>query len=157
MKLITDTREQLPLRFQFVNGVEYVSQALSVGDYSASFVIGGKTVDSSTVIERKEKGDLFSSYTSGYERERAKFLRAKELNKFFILAVECTASDVLQGHTYTKGGIEQVAKKDGMTMLRQLMSCSVKYGIHLWFCSSRNEMALMIQEFFLAEERMLKK
>lgn len=42
-------------------------------------------------------------------------------------------------------------------MLRQLMSCCHKYGIITWFCSSRSEMALVIQEYFLAEERQLKK
>jgi ERCC4-type nuclease len=157
MRLVSDTREQSPLHFPLVNGVEYVVGTLSVGDYSASYVIGGKTVESASVIERKEKGDLFSSYTSGYERERAKFLRAKEANKTFILAIEGTAAEILRGHTYVKGGIERESKKDGMTMLRQLLSCANKYGIQLWFCSTKNEMAILTQEYFLAEERMLLK
>ena len=156
MKLIRDSREGLPLHFEAVVGVEIVTEALSTGDYSASYVIGGRVVESSSVIERKEKGDLFSSYTSGYDRERKKFLRAIEAGKKFILAIEGTASDILSGHTYIKGGIEHASKKDGMAMLRQLMSCSHKYGIQLWFCSSRHEMSVMIQEYFLAEERMLK-
>ena len=85
MKLITDTREQLKLTFTPCIGVEYVVETLSVGDYSASYIINGKTIESSTIIERKSLGDLFSSYTSGYDRERAKFLRCKELGKRFIL------------------------------------------------------------------------
>lgn len=155
MRLVSDTREQNPLHFLTCVHVEYVVDTLSVGDYSASFVIGGRTVESSTIVERKSIGDLFGSYTSGYERERAKFLRCKELGKRFVLAVEGTASDILKGHTYTKGGVEHQSKKDGMTMLKQIMSCANKYQILPWFCESRAIMALMIQEYFLAEERML--
>jgi len=157
MRLITDTREQLQLTFSPCVGVEYVTGTLSCGDYAASYVIDGKEIQSHAVVERKALGDLFSSYTSGYERERAKFIRCKELGKCFILAIEGTASDILRGHTYTKGGIEHKSKKDGMTMFRQIMSCANKYGIIPWFCESRTVMALMIQEYFLAEERMLRK
>lgn len=157
MKLISDTRETLPLHFQSVVGVEHVRGTLSFGDYTASYVIGGKEVTSSTVVERKAKGDLFSSYTSGYERERAKIIRAKVDGKKFILAIEGTATDILSGHTYTKGGVDYESKKDGMTMVRQLMTCCHKYGIVLWLCESREAMALMVQEYFLAEERFLKK
>jgi ERCC4-type nuclease len=157
MKLFTDSREQLPLTFSHCVGVEYLVSALVSGDYSASFVIDGRVVESNSFVERKNIGDLFSSYTSGYERERAKFIRCKELGKRFILAIEGTASDILSGHTYTKGGVEHQSKKDGMTMLKQIMSCACKYQIIPWFCESRTVMALMIQEYFLAEERMLKK
>jgi ERCC4-type nuclease len=157
MKLIIDSREQAPLTFSPCVGVEYEVSALGVGDYSASYTIEGKEGESHAVVERKSLGDLFSSYTSGYERERAKFLRCKDLGKCFILAIEGTASDILRGHTYTKGGVEHRSKKDGMTMFRQIMSCANKYGIIPWFCESRAVMALMIQEYFLAEERMLRK
>jgi hypothetical protein len=155
MRLISDTREQNPLHFLTCVHVEYVVGTLSVGDYSASYCVGGKVVESTTIVERKSIGDLFSSYTSGYERERAKFLRCKELGKRFILAVEGNASEILRGYTYTKGGVEHQSKKDGMTMLKQIMSCANKYSIVPWFCESRAIMALMIQEYFLAEERML--
>jgi ERCC4-type nuclease len=157
MKLISDTREQAPLKFSICNGVEYVVGTLNIGDYSASYTIGGETIVSSSIVERKSIGDLFGSYTSGYENERKKFLRAIEAKKKFILAIEGTVSEILKGHSYTKGGEEYVARKDGMTMLRQLMSCCHRYNISLWCCSSRSEMAMMIQEYFLAEERQLKK
>lgn len=156
MKLITDSREQDPLAFSACVGVEYVVEALGVGDYAASYVIGGRVVESHAVIERKSIGDLFSSYTSGYARERDKFFRARAAGREFILAVEGSVETVLNGHTYVKGGEVRRAKKDGMTMVRQLFSCAHKYGIEVWFCESRRIMALMVQEYFLAEERMLK-
>lgn len=157
MILYTDSREQDELRFSKVNGVEYLTSCLSVGDYFASYVIEGKVVESSSVVERKSIADLFGSYTSGYENERKKFIRAKELEKKFILAVEGTVSEIMQGYTYTKGGVDYRHKKEGISMLRQLMSCCHKYEITTWFCSNRKEMALIVQEYFLAEERHLEK
>lgn len=155
MLLITDSREQEALIFPKKVGVEYKVACLGVGDYTASYTIGGREVESSSVVERKSKADLFGSYTSGYENERKKFIRAKELGKRFILAVEEPVSSILKGHTYTKGGVDYTSKKDGMSMLRQLMMCCVKYGVTLWTFNTRGEMALQIQEYFLAEERFL--
>lgn len=157
MRMITDSREQLPLTFTPCVGVEYLVSALGVGDYSASYTIEGKDIESTSVVERKSIGDLFGSYTSGYDNERKKFLRAIEAKKKFILAIEGTITDILRGHSYMKGGKEYTSRKDGMTMFRQLMSCSNKYGVQIWFCNTRKEMGTIVQEFFLAEERMLKK
>lgn len=155
MILFTDSREQDFLEFGKVEGVEHRKSCLSVGDYTASYVVGGKTVESRFVVERKGMGDLFNSYTSGYERERAKFKRSEESEKTFILAVEGTVNDILQGFSYTKHGVEIKHKKDGISMLRQLMTCAVKYGVQLWWFRSRYEMAMAVQELFLAEERFL--
>jgi len=149
VRLVTDSREQAPLVFQKVVGVEYVTEKLPTADYNAWH---GDEPDS-TVIERKGVGDCFTSFTSNYEAERNKIKLAKDLNLNYIIAIEATASQILQGHQYyAKGGLRQ-HKKSGMAMLRQLMTIQRKYGIAVWFCSSREDMAMRIQEYFLAWER----
>jgi hypothetical protein len=153
IKLVSDSREQSPLRFSAVDGVEYAVECIPTGDYSAR--IGDEWVG--VTIERKEIGDLFSNYTSNYEKERAKILRAKELGWKFILAIEASATEVRKGHAYWKNGELHESKKSGLAMIRQLMSVMVKYEVSVWFCLGRIEMAWMIQEHFLAIERYRKK
>lgn len=152
MKLLVDSREQLPLEFPPTVGVEVVPVALPLGDYSASY---GERLDP-TVIERKSVSDLFTSFTGGYEAEKAKILKATVLNLTYVLAIEATASEVLKGHSYWKDGEVHESKKSGLAMLRQLMTLQRKYGIAVWFCTTRKEMAWRILEYFLAFERMLK-
>ena len=149
MKLYVDSREQLPLEFPQTVGVEVVPTALPLGDYGASY---GDRLDP-TVIERKSISDLFTSFTSGYEAERAKILKAITLELSYILAIEATASEILKGHSYWQAGERHEAKKTGLAMLRQLMMLQRKYGIAVWFCTTRTEMAWRILEFFLAGER----
>lgn len=153
MKLYVDSREQNPLEFPQTVGVEVVPTALPLGDYSAFY---GERLDP-TVIERKSISDLFTSFTSGYEAERTKILKAAELHRSYILAIEATASEILKGHSYWKGGEVHEHHKTGIAMLRQLMTLQRKYGIAVWFCTTRKEMAWRILEFFLAGERLLKK
>ena len=61
--------------------------------------------------------------------------------------------EILKGHTYWQGGEFKESKKTGYAMLKQLMTLQRKYGLFCWFCQSRREMAVMIQEYFLAWER----
>jgi len=149
VRLSIDSREGLPLKFPKVIGVEYVVEKVVCGDYTAWH----DGVPDNTVCERKSIADLFSSFTSNYDAERKKIKLAKKLNLNYIIAIEATASQILQGHQYyAKGGLRQ-HKKSGMAMLRQLMTIQRKYGIAVWFCSSREDMAMRIQEYFLAWER----
>lgn len=145
MVIIVDTREQNELAFPKTDGVETISQALPVGDYSA--------VGSKVVVERKSIADLFSSYTANYDAERAKITRARELGLKFILGIEASASEIRKGHTYWSGGEEHESKKSGISMVRQLMSVSVKYGVDVWFADGRKDLAFRIMEYFLAWER----
>ena len=153
MTLLTDTREQLPLTFPTLRGVEVKVATLPVGDYGALHDIKGTMVQDTTVFERKNLGDAFSSFTTGYLREKAKWTRAKAAGLTYLLAIEGTISEVLNGHTYWAGGQSHQAKKDGLTLLKQLCTCQRKYGIQVMFFASRREMALYIQEYFLAWER----
>ena len=126
---------------------------LSVGDYAALHRAEGKDVPDLSVVERKGIGDLFHAFTANYDAERAKILKAKELGLTYILAIEASFTEVLKGHAYWKDGELHESKKSGLAMIRQLMTLQRKYGIQVVFCQSRREMAMWIQEYFLASER----
>lgn len=151
MLIVADSREQLPLEFIQTAGVSVVRDALDVGDYSA--IIGGNLVP--IRWERKSIADLFSSFSSGYEAEKAKILKAQALGYRYILAIEGSASEVRKGHAYVKDGEVHESKKSGISQLKQLCTLNHKYGVELAFCQSRKDMALLITESFLALERLM--
>src|SRR3990167_8617400 len=187
MKLLCDTREQAMLEFTQVKDVEVLRQTLLIGDYTAWHRFNGREVPDPCVVERKGMGDLFTSFTSGYEREKAKWTKAHQLGFFpfittgetgeqitsgyerekakwtkahqlglhYILAIEGTVTDVLQGNRYWKEGEAQESRKSGLAQLRQLCTISLKYQVQTWFFSSRKEMAFYLLEFFLASGRWL--
>jgi len=149
VRLVTDTREQAPLVFPKVVGVEYVTEKVPTGDYSAWH---DDTPDES-VVERKSVADCFTSFTSNYEAERRKIKLARELNLRYVLAIEATATQILQGYQFwTKDGLRD-HRKSGMAMLKQLMTIQRKYQVTVWFCAGRDDMAMRILEYFLAWER----
>ena len=150
IKIVCDTREQNPLIFSACEGVEVVTSTLKVGDYGCKL---GDGSESRTVWERKSLQDLYSSFSSGYENEKNKIEKAKELGKKYILGIEATAFEVREGNHYQKDGETRWSKKNGISQIRQLMTMYAKEYFDLWFFSSRQEMAFCIQEFFLAEER----
>ena len=148
--MLIDTREQQALEFKKLEGVECLQQCLIVGDYGA--LLEGTPI--MVVIERKSIADLFSSFSTGYEHEKRKILKAKEMGYKYILAVEGTCNRILKGYTYWNGTAEVEHPKSGLSQVRQLMTLGCKYGIETWYCSTREEMALRIQEYFLAWERL---
>ena len=131
------------------DGVEFVTETLQVGDYAARH----NDIMDTTIFERKSVQDLWGSYTKGYDRERAKILKAKELGLKFILAIEDTCFNIRRGYSYQKDGEEIQSKVDGYSMIKKLFTIQRKYEIQCWFCPSRKEMAHMILEYFLAYER----
>lgn len=137
--------------FSSIEGVSVVTETMNVGDYGCRHKDGQMD---STVIERKGVGDLFHSFTHEYENEKEKILRAKALGLTYILAVESPALDVRKGHSYWKAGELHEVKKSGIAQVRQIMTIQRKYGIEVWWCAGRLEMAFRIQEYFLAGERL---
>ena len=106
------------------------------------------------VWERKSIGDLFNSFSAGYENEKKKIGKAKELGLKYILGIEATVFEVREGHHYQKDGETRWSKKDGLAQVRQLITMYVKDYFDVWFFSSRKEMAFTIQEYFLAMEKL---
>ena len=135
-------------------GIEHRQVTLATGDYGCYHRRTDGWHRDPVIFERKSVSDCFASFTSGYEREKAKWQRAQALGLTYILAIEATCTEILKGHTYWQGGELQEAKKSGLAMIRQLMSLQRRYGLGVWFCSSRREMALRIQEYFLSVERL---
>lgn len=151
MQILIDTREQNALTFQFVDGVSVKSQKLDVGDYGCQHLDGSMD---KTVIERKSIGDLFHSFTQEYENEKAKIKRAKDAGLRLVLAIESPALEVRKGHTYWKGGQEHKVQKDGLSQVRQILTLQRRGDFaEVWWCTSRTEMAFLIQEYFLTYER----
>lgn len=147
-----DSREQDKLDFYMKPGLEVEVDGLEVGDYAG--VVNGVLLP--IRIERKSIADLFGSFSSGYEREKAKILKAQALNLKYILAIEGTVFEVREGHQYQKDGEVRQSKKDGLSQVRQLMTCYSKGYFDIWWCRGRREMAFMIYEYFLAQEKLLK-
>lgn len=157
MQLIQDSKEQNPLRFIKTEGVEIVREHMDVGDYTARH--GGKM--DTAVVERKEIGDCFSSFSSGYEKEKAKMIRAIDQGLKYIIAIEAPLLEVREGHVYWKQGEEHRHPKDGLSQIRQFMTLCRRYErippyLEVWYCSSRKDMAFRIMEYFLAKERGIK-
>lgn len=154
-KLLVDTREQQPLDFPKMKDVEVLRHTLLVGDYTARHLIEGRELPDVAVVERKGLSDLFLSFAGGYEREKAKWVKAQHLGLQYVLAIEGTISDILQGNRYWHEGEAQESRKSGLTQLRQLCTLSVKYQVQTWFFTTRKEMALYLLEYFLASGRWL--
>lgn len=150
MTILIDSREQDPLLFSTIEGIDISKETIDVGDYSAR--ISGEVVP--VRIERKSIADLFGSFSSGYDNEKKKIGRAKEAGYKYILAIEGTIFDVRQGHSYTKNGELMHSKKDGLSQVKQLMTMYHKGYFDIWWCRSRQEMAFMIVQYFLAVEKL---
>ena len=153
MILIQDSREQSPLTFPVVKGVEVATKMLAVGDYGAIHGVGGRGVYDPAVVERKSLGDLFASFSGGYEAEKAKLQKAKTMGITYILAIEAPFLEVLKGHAFWKDGEVHESRKSGLAQIRQLMTWQRKYGVQVVYCESRRSMAVWILEYFLSFER----
>lgn len=151
MVIITDSREQEELIFPKVEGVSWEIRGLEVGDYACQ--VGERLLP--IRIERKSIADLFSSFSSGYENEKAKIVKARDLGLKYILAIEGTLFDIREGHSYMKDGELHYSKKDGLSQVKQLYTMLAKgYFDQLWFFKSRAEMAFGILQYFLSLERL---
>lgn len=142
MKILIDTREQLPLTFNhpYVEGTQRC--LLDVGDYGAIMSDGHIP---SIFFERKTVADLLQTMTVGYKRFKREIRRNNEAGNELILIIEGTITDVFKGHTYTtvKGAI----------VFKTVLSLYERYGVHHIFCTDREEMATYIVEKFCAYER----
>ncbi len=155
--LITDTREQDCLVFPSVVDCSTRTATLNVGDYSAEYEGITFSPDDDTprtIFERKSISDCFGSFTGErYLKEKAKIERAKKAGLKYVLAIEGSIRTVIKGHQYWKDGEYHQSKKDGMAQFRQLITMSQKYKFSVMYFSDKTEMALFIQEFYLAPIR----
>jgi len=123
MKILTDTREQLPYTFSKYP-VNTESAALPVGDYS----IPG--FESTVSIERKSLNDLVGCLT-GKNRERfeRELMRARSY-ELFAVVVEANIQDV-----------SDKKYKSDMTphaVMQSITAFHIRYGIPFLFCGDRS-------------------
>jgi len=138
LKILIDTREQRPLKFQIGGVVTAVERAtLPVGDYHAVYAD-----DSSPPLffERKSLGDLFSTMTQGYPRFKNEMLAASNAGLKLTMIVEASLSDVYGGYGHSQFSGESCVKK--------LMTLWCRYGLQPVFCNDRDESAAFIVETF---------
>ena len=67
-----------------------------------------------------------------------------------VLVIEATYTKVCKGYKYKKLGRLIPSAFDGLSMMKLLDTLAVKYDMEIWYCSSREEMALRIVGRFIA-------
>lgn len=139
MKILIDTREQLPLEFNHPYINEIVRIKLEVGDYGAEFSDGHKP---NVFFECKSISDLFLSLSGNYDRFKKEIIRAKEHKLLLIIIIEGTLTKVIKG-------IDE-SQRSGDEITQQLFTLFIRYQIPFVCCQSRQEMSRYITEFYLA-------
>ena len=144
MIIVQDTREQKPLDFGGIEGVEKVDvMTLSYGDYTA--IIHERPVP--ILFARKGFGDLWGTLATkdGHRRFKAEMERAKEAKMKLILIIEGSYTDVWNGFDRSE--------YTGPAMLKMLATLYTKYDLEYVFCESRRVMARRIADTFYSIER----
>lgn len=140
--ILSDSREQEPLVFDRIKGVDKVEViGLPFGDYTA--MIDGKQVP--ICFDRKSISDLYSTMTHGYERWKKVMQKAKDAGHKLILITEGTYSDVKEGYSHSEFS--------GEAMIKKLHTLMIKYDLDWWPCENRRVMASRIVDTFLAVAR----
>jgi ERCC4-type nuclease len=138
MQIIIDTREQKPLEF----AVPTLRECLNVGDYSCRFEDGHIPP---VVFERKSLGDIYGTLSGGYDRFKREMQLARELEITLIIIIEGSLRRVLSGYSNSR--------RTPISLVYQLFTIRVRYGIHTVFTNTREEMSEYITHLFLALER----
>ena len=138
VKILVDTREQLPYRFQ----TESETGTLPTGDYS---LVGAEHLIS---IERKNVDDLIGCLTSGRERFERELHRGRALD-YFALVIEASLSDLSNG----KYRSEMKPK----AAVQSLLTFSVRYNLPVFFVENRRYGARVTESLLLKYAREVEK
>ena len=142
MKIIIDTREQLPLEFQHHYITEVIHRKCEVGDYGCQLEDGHIPP---VYWERKSLSDLFGTLSQGYKRFKKEIIRAKENNLILVIIIEGSLSKVLRG-------IDE-SVRSGEEINQQLFTLLLRYKVPFVYCNNREEMSHWITDFYLAYGR----
>lgn len=146
MIILSDTREQSPLEFDYEFVSEVKREKLIVGDYQAEFNDGTRPP---IIFERKSISDLFGTMGKGYKRYKKEVERANQNGIKLIMIIEKPLSTVLKG--YEKSDLT------GDSVVMKLFTIWIKYGVYAVFCKDRDEMSRYIYEFYCAIGRLMVK
>lgn len=136
MIIITDTREASPLDFTADYIEMVVRDKLDFGDYSSHY----NGDECPVFFERKSHGDLFSTLGGGHDRFREEINRSVQSGKRLVVMVEVSLTKVLGGYSHSK--------MSGCAVARTLFTLMIKHGVPFVCCTSRDEMANYIGEFY---------
>lgn len=141
MTIIQDTREQIPLSFDFEYVDQVIRKKLDVGDYGCILKDGYMP---KAYFERKAMGDLFSTLGAGHHRFKKEIERAKINGSKLIIVIEGTLSRILNGcYGDTKGE----------TIVRKLSTLWSKYDVPYVCCKDRTEASRFIYEYYCSVGR----
>ncbi|MBC8427019.1 MAG: ERCC4 domain-containing protein [Desulfobacterales bacterium] len=118
MRLLIDSREQLPYSFE----TESEKATLKTGDYSL------KGAEGLVAIERKTLDDLIGCLTTGRERFERELYRGQAL-EYFAVVVEASLSAIANGQYRSK----MLPK----SAIQSLLAFSVRYNLPVFFAENR--------------------
>jgi ERCC4-type nuclease len=137
MKVLVDTREQLPIFSDYHKRVK-----LLVGDYSTV------KLQKRFSIERKSMQDLYGSIVQGHVRFRKEMIRAENNGIKLCVFVEGTM-DEFASLKFPGGSLR---KMKGETLLKIVTRMSDKYNVEFVWAKNRKEMAVLTYFRLLYEE-----
>ena len=138
MRILIDTREQLPYRFETPSEMG----TLPVGDYS---IVG---LENHIAIERKELNDLIGCLTTDRARFERELFKAKAL-EYFALVIEASLSDLINGR-YRSDMTPKSA-------IQSLLAFSIRYRLPIFFCESREYAQRVTESLLLKYAREIEK
>ena len=143
MKIIQDSREQAPYAF---NAPRYAGTVVEVGTLqTGDYSLHGLT--DRIGLERKSLSDLCGTLTAGRERFKRECERGRGL-EYFGLVIEASMDDVRR-HNYRSAMTPQ-------SLLQTLAAWSIRYGLHVHWCGSREGGEYMVHSLlgkFLREQQ----
>lgn len=143
MKIIIDTREQLPLEF---TGHETTRHKLDEGDYAT------EQTEDYVVIERKSLDDFYSTITHNHIRFKSEIIRARAKHKVFYIFIEGSL-ETFYGLKWT----ERKLKTTGEILRKIVNTMRERYTLSIIECDGREDMSKKILQTLEMEEELRKK
>ena len=117
MKVVIDTREQLPYEFE-----DSITRTLQTGDYS---LFG---YEDQITVERKTKADAYGTIGKGRTRFIKELERLREID-YSAIVVEASLSNFIEPPRFS-----QLNPKSA---INSLLAWSIRYGVHIYFADNR--------------------
>ena len=117
MKVVIDTREQLPYEFE-----DSIIRTLQTGDYS---LFG---YEDQITVERKTKADAYGTIGKGRTRFIKELERLREID-YSAIVVEASLSNFVEPPRFS-----QLNPKSA---INSLLAWSIRYGVHIYFADNR--------------------
>ena len=117
MKVVIDTREQLPYEFE-----DSITRTLQTGDYS---LFG---YEDQITVERKTKADAYGSIGNGRARFIKELERLSEID-YSAIIVEASLSNFVEP--------PQFSRLNPKSAINSLLAWSIRYGVHIYFADNR--------------------